>query len=586
MSPQDTNRSNTDATPPTRVEATEVAAATEKLAGLPPLERTPGNTPPPSPAPRTRKPSGNQPKRLRVLLARFGEQVVAHADLLAIFMILAGAQAAVPVGHPLAHEGLVPWLLLSLALAAPLRVRSLGEGAHPALRARTSGLDVGLRRIARAALPLAALGLYLASHWLLHPAKEAGLPLARLDLGFVQLSVTLGVLQAAGTGTALLAVVVFARAVSTNDGRTAWNPPGPSWVRFWVPGTLAFLGAVLVCGFYDGTLAASLQHRADAGTPAGALGAAQWLGPSLVLGTLFLAEGLLDGSTRHLRQRLAAGQRDGRAWRPGRFPYLLAFVGPSLGLFLLMQAIRSLQGQSPGFEQAFVAAIFVLAWVAVLWPNRTPVAMHCLLIEVRPSSGRDEKGGDTALDFDQVPKGALRINPVEMRPTRSMHPWLVPVQLGRIEDLDDPVRPLWGRPNRPRDHHILGGASFELDPISKQPQTGVITLRLRAPDDVTTVSGGGAQAKRIVVLRAFPVGEARKGATSVTYRWDDARLPPGSVQTVDSTTRTLHLRDGDVLVLSSEGVARAYAVEIGSPVYQWGPLSTSRTPQIEDYASL
>ena len=169
-------------------------------------------------------------------------------------------------------------------------------------------------------------------------------------------------------------------------------------------------------------------------------------------------------------------------------------------------------------------------------------------------------------------------------PHPAIHPRL-PVRAGRIEDLDDPVRPLWTRPNRPRDHHVLGDASFEPDPVTRQPQTRVITVRLRAPDDVTTLSGGDIQSRRIVVLRPFPVGDARRGQQSVTYRWDDDRLPPGSIQVVDATTRELQLRDGDVLVLSSEGIARAYAIEIGEPLYTWGPLSTSRPPQVEDYTA-
>ena len=354
---------------------------------------------------------------------------------------------------------------------------------------------------------------------------------------------------------------------------------------FWLPGGILFLLLSLAGGLYDGLIQALIDGRADQGQAAGALVWAQWFGACLILGMTFLVEGLIDGSTRHLRQRRAAGQRDGGQWQPEKFKYALSFLGPLAGLWLLMQAIRMLQGQTPGFEQAFVGAMFVLAWVAVLWPRRTPVAVHCLLSEVRPSSGKDEKGGDTALDFDQVPQGALRINPVQMRPTRAIHPWLVPVRAGRIEDLDDPVRPLWTRPNRPRDHHVLGDASFEPDPVTRQPQTRVITVRLRAPDDVTTLSGGDIQSRRIVVLRPFPVGDARRGQQSVTYRWDDDRLPPGSIQVVDATTRELQLRDGDVLVLSSEGIARAYAIEIGEPLYTWGPLSTSRPPQVEDYTA-
>jgi hypothetical protein len=536
---------------------------------------------------RTRGRAGKgEPGRVAMAFARLADRIAENLDLMLIFVLMAGAQAAVPVGHVLAQDGLVPWMMVALALAAPLRVRALGEGPHPALRHRTSGFDTFMRRLARIGLPISALGLYLAPRWLLLPSPGSGPPLARFDLGLVTLNLSTGVLTALGVGVGAALAAAFFRFISSNHHRTAWDPPGPSDLRFWLPGAFVFIALGLGAGVYDGLLQGAIEGRANRGELPGLLAWAEWLGAGGLLGMVFLAEGLIDGSTRHLRQRVAAGQRDGKRWQPGRFRYALACLGPAMGLWLLMQAIRLLQGQSPGFEQAFVGAMFVLAWVAVIWPPRTPVAMHCLLSEVRPSSGRDEQGGETALDFDQVPKGALRINPVEMRPTRAIHPWLVPVRRGRIEDLDDPVKPLWPRPNRPREHHVLGDASFEPDPISRQPQTQVITVRLRAPDDVTSISGGNAQSRRIVVLRAFPVGAARRGRQRVTYRWDDQNLPPGSMQVVDPTTRELQLRDGDVLVLSSEGVARAYAVEIGSAVYEWGPLSTSRSPQVEDYTPL
>lgn len=570
--------------------------ARDPLAALPPLERPAEAAPPPPPtgggaggkkAPKAKaKRAPGQPSRLALTFARLMDQIGENLDLIGIFVLLAGAQSAIPVGHVFAQDGLVPWMMLALALAAPLRVRALGEGAHPALRHRTTGFDKNMRRLARIGLPISALGLYLAPRWLLLPAPGSGAPLARFDLGFVTLNLSTGVITALSTGVGVGLAALFFRMVSSSHHRTAWDPPGPRDLLFWLPGAVVFTLLSLGAGVYDGLLQAAIQGRLDRGELPGLLVWAEWLGSGGLLGMVFLAEGLIDGSTRHLRQRLAAGTRDGTPWVPGKFRYALACLGPALGLWLLMQGIRLLQGQSPGFEQAFVGAMFVLSWVAVIWPPRTPVAMHCLLSEVRPNSGRDEKGGETALDFDQVPKGALRINPVEMRPTRAIHPWLVPVRRGRIEDLDDPVKPLWPRPNRPRDHHVLGEASFEPDPITRQPQTQVITVRLRAPDDVTTLSGGDVQSRRIVVLRAFPVGAARKGHQRATYRWDDQNLPPGSIQVVDATTRELELRDGDVLVLSSEGVARAYAVEIGSPMYEWGPLSTSRPPQVEDYTPL
>ncbi len=565
-------------------------SAADPLAALPPLQQELGGGGGGSKRKDTRRRKPRPPREggsiLGVAAARILDAIGENSDLIAIFVLVAGAQSAVPVGHVLAQQGLVPWMLMVLAIAATLQGQALGEGPHPALRSRTTSFDILMRRLARASLPLAAGGLYLSTRWLLDPVPGALPPLARLDLGLFQLTVGTDTLKALGLGFGAGFAGLFFRLVSSKDRLTAWNPPGPASALFWIPGILLFILLSLSAGFYDGLLQSALDTRADTGLRPGGLAWAEWVGASLLVGVVFLAVGLIDGSTRNLRQRLAAGQRNGDRWKPARFRLALAFLGPALSLWLLMQGVRALQGQSPGFEQAFVGACHILAWVAVIWPRKAPVAVHCLLSEVRPYSGRDEKGGETALDFDQVPEGALRINPVEMRATRALHPWLIPVKLGRIEDLDDPVRPLWGRPNRPRDHHILGEASFDPHPETRQPQTEVVTLHLRAPEDVTTLSGGDVQSKRIVVLRPYPHGEGRKGQQTVTYRWDDHRLPPGSMQIVDPNTRKLELRDGDVLVLSSEGVARAYVFEIGSPLLEWGPLSTSRPPQVQDYTKL
>ena len=67
-----------------------------------------------------------------------------------------------------------------------------------------------------------------------------------------------------------------------------------------------------------------------------------------------------------------------------------------------------------------------------------------------------------------------------------------------------------------------------------------------------------------------------------TYRWDQ-KVPAGTVQIIDATTDTVTLMDGDVIVSSSEGVARAYEVEIGADIYDRAEAEAFRPPQLEDY---
>ena len=60
-----------------------------------------------------------------------------------------------------------------------------------------------------------------------------------------------------------------------------------------------------------------------------------------------------------------------------------------------------------------------------------------------------------------------------------------------------------------------------------------------------------------------------------------------SVQNVDATTETLSIENGAVIVLATEGVARAFEVsEICAPVYRLTEAAGFRPPQLEDYVSL
>jgi hypothetical protein len=229
-------------------------------------------------------------------------------------------------------------------------------------------------------------------------------------------------------------------------------------------------------------------------------------------------------------------------------------------------------------------ALHVFAWAAVIWPPKIPVAMSCLLHEVVPGSGKDPSAQGGRVAFDLPPEGALRLEPLGIRRIRVIHHWIVPVQDPRIEELDDPVRPLWPRTPLPLATHVLGDATFEPDPSSQMPQWRTITVRLADQRDVVRLEQGNVQTRRLVVLRAFP-GRSQKGLLLPTYRWDEA-VSAGAVQIVDATTERITLQDGDVLVLSTEGVARAYELEIGTAVSDWDELGRERAPQLEDYVGV
>ena len=199
-----------------------------------------------------------------------------------------------------------------------------------------------------------------------------------------------------------------------------------------------------------------------------------------------------------------------------------------------------------------------------------------------PTGGGDKDTADTALAFERPPSGALRFNPLRTKRILVMHPWLVPVRGARIEQLDDPIQPLWPPPTPFQRHHVLGDASFEPDLLTKRTQWNEISLKMSRRQDVSTVETGAAQARRIVVLRPYPPPGSRRRRRLATYRWEEVG-PKESIQVLDATARMATLRDGDLLVLSSEGVARAYEVELGVPLYTWAEAEAFRPPQLEDY---
>jgi hypothetical protein len=212
--------------------------------------------------------------------------------------------------------------------------------------------------------------------------------------------------------------------------------------------------------------------------------------------------------------------------------------------------------------------------------------VSCVLHEVIPVGGADSAPAvGQANAFDVPPEGALRFNPLATRRTLVMHPWLVPVRSSRIAELDDPIQPLWDVPPPLASDHVLGEASFEPDPLTKQDQWEVITVRLRGRADMSSVKSGDSQTKRMVVLRPFPATGRTTRARMATYRWEQ-NVPEDTIQILDATTQTAELRDGDILLLSSEGVAKAFEVEIGAPVFRFADANAFRPPQLEDYVEV
>lgn len=473
-----------------------------------------------------------------VLLARLSARARAEADLVALWAALLIGQALVPLDSPLGRDDLAPWFALCLGLAALLRARGLGLGAHPMLRPRQHRLGAYARRAALALTPVVLMG------WM---------ELARAGAPEVGLAAALGTL-----------VVLGLRAIGATHGQTAWRPDAR---RLWVPTLLIAITAVVF---------------------ALGLGVVQRLSPALApaaraisIGLAFAATGLLDADPIHLRQRRAAGRLDGEVVRPELLPSALAFAGPALSWGVVDLLAIPLGGVD--FSQAYVAALHVVVWAGALWPRPEPVAIACLLHEVVPAGGADPGPAAGARPFEFPPEGALRVSPIRVRRTRLIHPWIVPVRGARIARFDDPVRPLWAARPPAMVAYALGEARFEPDPQTHAPQRQVITIAPRpsgAPGMPFVLDRGASTSWRLVVLRAR--SRPRRRAVQGLYRWDD-RLGQDAVQVIDPTTRRVELQDGDLIVVSADGVAYGYELELGAPIYERSAGETLRSPQIEDH---
>jgi hypothetical protein len=475
------------------------------------------------------------------LIRTLGRAIHASRDMIGVAILCTVTEPLVPADSLLARPDLGPWLAMTASIVGFIRARPLGLGAHPMLTPRRSTSGALFCRVAIALVPWVVLFWYDSSR--LDSLEPFGLALG--------LSVGVAVLLALGSG----------------EGETAWDPRGVGGTGLWLIGGL---GAIALAAG-QGRLAAWLPAAGDA-----------WMAG--LLAVQMLTMGLAAGRARHLRQRLAAGRRDGGRVLPLTFAMLLAAFGPGVGFLALLLAYRLVAGHALTFGEAWVASLFVCAWGAILWRPRPPTAVGCLLHEVVPVGGADALPDGAAVGFERPPEGALRLNPLRVRRLHAVHPWIVPVRSARIGDLDDPVSPLWAPASPLPSSHVLGEAAFEADPDTGAPQWDLITLRLGVQGDTMTVTEQDAQTRRVVVLRAFP-REGSGRPRRATYLWEE-RVPEESRRVLDATTETCTLMDGDIIVTSSEGVARAFELEIGAPFEAGVELLSRRAPQVEDYAKV
>lgn len=477
--------------------------------------------------------------RIRASIARMAQR---NIDLIGLWLALLIAQQLVPPTNPLARNDLLPWLALAMSGVGLLRGRLLGPGPHPMLTRRRPEFSGYLHRASLALAP-----------WVIVATHDFARTWKPQDFG-----VAIGLAIA-------LAVLI---GLSAGWDQTAWKPQPSGGFFNWL------LGLLLIGSVAAGT--GVMRHYLGDTQVTRALSA------GLLLGMFFVAVGWVGGRAKNTRQRIRAGRKDGRAYKSPVFPAFLAIFGPTIGLGVLFYVLPDLD-----FRFAFAAALLVVVWGAVIWPQPVPVAVACLLHEVMPVGGRDKFNPDSAKPFERPPDGALRFNPLRTKRTRVMHAWYVPVQASRIADLDDPVKPLWPVPPPAVPYHILGDAHFAPDPLTKGPQWDVLTVRMKSQEDTVAVSEGAdaAMTRRMVILRPFPrTGLFRRRMTR-TYRWDP-RVAKEAVQVLDHTTETATLQTGDVLLLSTEGVAHAYEFEVGAPVYQAPGALNARPPQLGDYVAL
>ena len=241
-----------------------------------------------------------------------------NLDLLGVFVLFLALAPVVPVGHILARPDLAPWMMLALSCAAYLRARPIGDGAHPQLTVQLSRVGKMFHTAAFTVTPIIALAWH-----------DAGFNLAQSMLPEDPVRFDPIFLGAGVSGLiAVPVLLVFGR----RHEATSWDPPGRSSIVKWLFWALPLSMISLLAGYLVGQPLIPELHI---------------LGPTLLCGTAFLATGTAGQSAQFLRQRRAAGQRDGSRYRPNRFFEGLAFIGPSAGMLLLQVSFFVLSEERP-----------------------------------------------------------------------------------------------------------------------------------------------------------------------------------------------------------------------------------------------
>ena len=242
-----------------------------------------------------------------------------NIDLLVLWLLFIAIQPQISEVHILAREDLLPWLMFCLCGTIMLRGKRYGEGPHISLTQKKSTFGWLLRKVVVVFLPILLLFWYdMGLKWILiQDGKE---------IGAVILPVLLTILSG-----------MFLR-LSSEHERTAWDPPGiPGWFLWGFFG-LCIIGASFFLGF--------AKHKG-------------WIqnGAPPLLGIGFFCAGSVMGRVKNLRQRLAAGNKDGGRYRPAFFNFFFASVGAGFGLWALFLINQLLGlGDTFGFELAFVPA--------------------------------------------------------------------------------------------------------------------------------------------------------------------------------------------------------------------------------------
>lgn len=468
-------------------------------------------------------------------------------EFIVVLLALVISALLIPASSPLGRSDGAGLVTLAVSVTALLWGRRLGAGPHPTLQPRGSRFGGLFRALARALAP-----------WALWAAFESARSGASTLLA-----------------VALCGACALFAVLGRDHGRTAWNP-GPHGVlasarqdlRLLLPAVLIVVAGVLGLVLLD-----------QAAATLGFLREPTWVPALLSCQTILVCA--LSGRMRNLRQRAAMAMGDEHL--PAVF---WASVGPGLTLLALGALMADFEqdrlhraGLEGGLAGLGLSAPTLMAWhrpalvlaVALwargLWRPRAPSAILCSWREVVPRGADVAMGSGAIPGFEHPPAGALRINAWATRDTGRVVYWPVPVRdvswnpLARLPDLRAESRSA----SAP---HLLGEAAFEPQTLSGRIQTEKLTVR-PVPGRRTAL-GGQTQAVLIRPNRPHDRGGERGREQARSWTWQDPGVP-GRIRIVGE--QSLHLHDGDLLLLSADGVATAWRLEYGPEILPGDPAN-------------